>query len=727
MKRLLGGSGESRITQALSKPERLKLKYLVGVLLEDLLVHPADLHENDRAEIAKRGNLLYLLTEAECAEIARDGSLLPVENVPDPGAAGRLFWAGFRSEVVSSDKGFLGQLLAAIDPRPSAKKQDASLDDYDARNLLEEEPEAGAAADDATAGTTAVSGSRTAAQPVKGEPRPPRSGVRTWVYNLAEPSALGGGRPIQPTLPPELRRWVAQNKVAGGLTQATLDKTFVQRDEDYRAHVQSVEDTRELPTAPEIKEKARKALVAAEVAVGLLDRKAILANDTSALARLGQGLKSVSARKDELVVAAGGVRAAAAAFRQALILRDGNLPLNVQGLKALESLVGETELDVLKGMALFGATTLQATDPPPTVFREPYPTAGAAAGDLGYTALKDAAAGRTLLVTGASRGALAAAGAEISSLGATPKKEASGASSGKVRGITDLRPLNKFLLEHLEFQRVLSRLKAPQAACPRIQQVMRAVVVLALRYPGVDIAGGKSDLAEAFKLVHILIADVPSFSWKLPTGAIPGLEGLEVFQLLMVLPFGWDKSPGWFGLLAWVLAQAHASLGPEEPHLNGGDSFGGGVPWVDDYVFLTPLLGQRAKIAYEAYVDLATAAAGKTAVNLEKDALDGVPRIVFNPWGYIMDLSRVAAEGPAAGMLSATPEKIHKFLTQLTASEFSSIHDRKLSLKALEETTGLAVWLAQTNSLLKVLLPFFYNALNSLDSDYVKPRATRRA
>jgi len=182
-----------------------------------------------------------------------------------------------------------------------------------------------------------------------------------------------------------------------------------------------------------------------------------------------------------------------------------------------------------------------------------------------------------------------------------------------------------------------------------------------------------------------------------------------------------DKSPGWFGLLAWVLAQAHASLGPEEPHLNGGGSFGGGVPWVDDYAFLTPLLEQRAKVAYEAYVDLATAAAGKTAVNLEKGALDGVPRIVFSPWGSIMDLTRVTAEGPAAGMLSATPDKIHKFLTQLTAPEFSFIHDRKLPLKALGETTGLAVWLAQTNSLLKMLLPFFYNSMNSRDSDYVKP------
>ena len=41
------------------------------------------------------------------------------------------------------------------------------------------------------------------------------------------------------------------------------------RDEDYWAHVHSGEDTRELPTAPEVKEKARNAPVAAEIAAAV--------------------------------------------------------------------------------------------------------------------------------------------------------------------------------------------------------------------------------------------------------------------------------------------------------------------------------------------------------------------------------------------------------------------------------------------------------------------------
>ena len=544
-------------------------------------------------------------------------------------------------------------------------------------------------------------------------------GVRTWVRALAKPSAQGAALPLARPLPYPLEQYVAEIQVSGGLTQESLDAAYRDRSEDCRKHVRSVEATRAFPTAPETKEAAEAMLAAARTAYGQLDRTRIQAGETKALEALGQGLKEVAVCGDRLVAMAGGVRAAAAAYRQAYLATEGNMPLSESGVELLKDLVRPPELDALRGLAAFGAPTLQAVEPPATVFNDPYPTAHAAAGDLGHTALKDAAAARTLLMTGASRGKLAEAGATISALGAVHKKDALGVFSGTYRAVTDLRPLNKFIAEHVELQRALSRLRAPQAVCPRIQQVMRTAVVLALRYPGVDIVGGKSDLSEAFKLVHVLLADVPSFGWKLPH--LPGLEALEIFQLLMVLPFGWDKSPGWFGLLAWVLAQAHAALGPDEPHLNGGDSFAGGLPWVDDYVFLTPALGQRAKLAYEAYVHVAVAGAGVAAINLPKDRLAGPPRLKFEPWGYIVDLTDVAAGGPLKGVVMATREKVLKLLNQLTGGGFSGLRDRRLTLKALEETTGLAVWLAQTNPLLQALLGSYYNALNSRDPVYVAP------
>ena len=545
-------------------------------------------------------------------------------------------------------------------------------------------------------------------------------GVRTWVTSLSMPSLLHNVQPIAPPLPLAIQRWVAETEVAGGLTQEALEAVYQNRSEDCRDHVRSVDDTRAFPTVPEVKAEAQDMLAAARTVYSGLDRPAIQTKEPEALRALAQGLKEVATRGDRLVAAAGGLRAATAAYRQAYLAAEGDLPISAGGLDTLQDLVRGPEFRVLQGLAKFGAPTLQAAEAPPTEFREPYPSAQAAVGDLVYTALKDAASARAFLTTGASRKSLADAGATLSSLGAVPKKEAAGGFTGKVRPVTDLRPMNKFLAEHLELQKLLSRLRAPQAVCPRVQKLMRAVVVLALRFPGVAIAGGKSDLSEAFKLVHVLLADVPSFGWKLPLNGLPGLEDLEVFQLLMVLPFGWDKSPGWFGLLAWVLAQAHASLGPEEPHLNGGDSFAGGLPWVDDYVFLTPLLAQRAHIAYEAYVGVATAGASAVAVNVEKDAIDGVPRLKFNPWGYVMDLSKLPEEGPLAGTLSGTREKVLKFLNQLTVLQ-DNVYTRRLKLKSLEEATGLAVWLAQTNSLLQALLPSFYCAYNSLGKEYVAP------
>ena len=123
---------------------------------------------------------------------------------------------------------------------------------------------------------------------------------------LAVPSAHDMSQQLGPTLPLELQRWVAQNKVGGGLAQEALDAVYQHRSEDCRAHVRSAEDTRSFKTAPGVKEAARDALVEARRAFDRLDRGAIQTNDQAALELLGQGIETVSARGDKLVKAAGG-------------------------------------------------------------------------------------------------------------------------------------------------------------------------------------------------------------------------------------------------------------------------------------------------------------------------------------------------------------------------------------------------------------------------------------
>ena len=545
-------------------------------------------------------------------------------------------------------------------------------------------------------------------------------GVRRWVQQHAQPSAPRVARPINQPLPVGVQRWVAECEVVGGLSKA-LGTVYQNRSKDFQDHVITVEETREYPSSPETRAGAQAMLSAAGSAYRNLNCAAIKEKVPEEMATLAAGLKDVSEKGDQLIKLAGGVRPAVAAFRQAYLLQEGELPLNEAGLKHLVGLVGESELAILREVAAYGVPTLQAEESPPTEFHRPYKTAQAAASEVGVTALKDAAVGRAFLASGSSRESLAEARVNLSSLGAVPKKDATGQATGKVRATTDLRPLNDFIAKHLVKQYALSRFKAPGAYMPRLQRLMQNVVTLARRFPGVAIGGGKSDLSEAFKLMHVLLADVPAFGWELPLEGLEGLDKWTIYQLLLVLPFGWDKSPAWFNLLAWVLAQAHASMGPGEPQLNGGDSFAGGLPWVDDYVFLVALLGQRGWLAYLAYRALVMAAVGNEAINVEKDAIDGNPSQIFEPWGFLMDLTRIPEMGPLFGIVRAKSDKVVKFLKLLTDIGLDNVGKRRLTCKALAEVTGLAVWLAQTNSLLQALLPSFYNAMNSLDHEFVVP------
>ena len=127
--------------------------------------------------------------------------------------------------------------------------------------------------------------------------------------------------------------------------------------------------------------------------------------------------------------------------------------------------------------------------------------------------------------------------------------------------------------------------------CPKVQQLVRNEVFDARRFPGVPLGGGKSDLSDASKIIHLVLADAPNTAWSLPTDGLHGLEGQRIVQVAMMLAFGFDKAPGWFNLPGWSLAKAHAALGPVEPELNGADSNGGGAPHVDDYMTIVTDLG----------------------------------------------------------------------------------------------------------------------------------------
>jgi hypothetical protein len=317
-------------------------------------------------------------------------------------------------------------------------------------------------------------------------------GVKTWVSTAAVGTTTHYDRPLTSAMPTALQRWGARVKVGGDFTKAALVEITKNRPKDYREHVLTVSETKELPTLPEVKEKARAMLLAASAACEKLRSDELKEDPLRAQSELTTSLVEVAALGDDLVEAAGGVRAALAAYRQAYLVEEGDLPLSEAGLEVLEGLVRDEDLELLRGLATLGAPTLQAVDSPPTEFNESYQSARAAAKQIGTTALEDTAKGRNFLVSSHER--LAEARETISPVGAVPKKDAKGQDTGKVRAITEIRALNAFLAKHALVQRALRQLMAPPAVCPRIQMIMRAVVVLALRFPGVPLGGGKSDL-----------------------------------------------------------------------------------------------------------------------------------------------------------------------------------------------------------------------------------------
>jgi hypothetical protein len=165
-------------------------------------------------------------------------------------------------------------------------------------------------------------------------------------------------------------------------------------------------------------------------------------------------------------------------------------------------------------------------------------------------------------------------------------------------------------------------LEEPPAACPRLEDVARAVVRQFHMYPGVEVALAKKDIDDAFKNVHLNLAGVPSYS----TILVP-IKGVDTPTIMMssVLLFGAKHSPDWFGAAAWASVSAWRNMGAKELELNGANRFTGYIH-VDDTVIVEPRLGNRLETAAAAYEWVARLVFGDRAINMEKDEIE-VPRV----------------------------------------------------------------------------------------------------
>ena len=115
--------------------------------------------------------------------------------------------------------------------------------------------------------------------------------------------------------------------------------------------------------------------------VASLDKAGVKARHSAAMEQAANLLRDVATQGDELVRAAGGLRAAVAAVRQAELRRTGTLPLDAHRLEGLRGLIGDSESEILQAMAEVGVPLLQGEDPPTDQ------SAQHSAGVLAYTAV----------------------------------------------------------------------------------------------------------------------------------------------------------------------------------------------------------------------------------------------------------------------------------------------------------------------------------------------------
>jgi hypothetical protein len=279
------------------------------------------------------------------------------------------------------------------------------------------------------------------------------------------------------------------------------------------------------------------------------------------------------------------------------MLVDAALPVNGKGLGKLVDVLPETILNVLKGVAAFGVPLFDL-DPEGDGFKnrkKPYISAKEATEDIHYGAVKDVARGKAFIVSGESELALDEAGVKYYALAAVVKVGADGKAKLEHRPISDLRGTNERIWSTMMKRLEIVHAREPPAICSRVMHVCKQIMIVARMYPGVDVLLFKKDIDDAFKRVHVNVADATSYATVL--SELEGVEG-ESVMLSMVLLFGAQHSPGWFGVLAWACVAAWCNIGPVDAQFNGEGPFWGRIH-VDDLVGVVPRIGSRPEIATE--------------------------------------------------------------------------------------------------------------------------------
>ena len=325
--------------------------------------------------------------------------------------------------------------------------------------------------------------------------------------------------------------------------------------------------------------------------------------------------------------------------------------------------------------------------------------------------MKDVKKHRVLLVIDTHKGL---AHTVSSPFEAVPKMLPNRSLSTEMRLVHDQRRVNQGTAKTLH----------PPAAQPLHEQVVRRILWLKTRYPGVEVLLAKKDVAGAFRLLWVDPRDVELFGGDLPwhpetMGPIDNdkLESLKpeagLTVLYLVSSFGFSGSPGEWAAWGRATEELHRGHCPQDARRDGEVHFCGKI-LVDDMVLIEPALGLRPWVSSEVYEWGVTKLLGLKAINKANDAEEGQFESSQTIWGVIIDAHKEIMSLPEARILKGA---------YLLAEAQFNFGCKTLTLKDLQRFRGVATGWATVVAGLKNELKAADVFLGGLDGGAaVKPK-----
>ena len=228
----------------------------------------------------------------------------------------------------------------------------------------------------------------------------------------------------------------------------------------------------------------------------------------------------------------------------------------------------------------------------------------------------------------------------------------------------------------------------PPALQPTHDQIARRILWMQARYPGVPVLLAKKDIAGAFRLLWVNPADAPLFAGDLPwkpefaeDGHEEGRkeEGKPMTVIYLVSSFGFSGSPGEWTPWGRATEEFHRAHKPAETRRDGAVGFDCKI-LVDDAILVEAAVGLRPWISAGCYEKGVKLMLGESAVNEEKDAIEGAFKDEQVIWGLVMNTS--------SNTVALPERRILKGAHLLTEPEFEA-GCHSLRLRQLQQFRGI--------------------------------------